>query len=379
MNESIQIVKVSSRRQLKKVVSFPWKIYKDDPYWVPPLISSQIKRLTPETSRFFKLGEAEVFYAMRQGAMVGTIVPWMNHRMNEYLNEKGAGFGFFETINDPDVAGALLNAACNWAKERGAGYIRGPLYFSPEDSPGVLVKGFDHIPAPMVGHTPEYYPSLLEQFGFRKYRDAFAYAVSLEAFNGSLENIPKNLLQLAMAAEKRYNIVVRNIRMEHWNKELQAALYIINSALGYQREGVPMDDQEFIKMANDLKHIIDPKLIFVAEVKDEPVGLFIAMPNINEVLQKMNGRLFPFGWYYFLRRHRYIHTVSTKILGVLKDYRRRGVDALLYKYIADELMRRGHSWLDFSLVAEENVMANRLVTRFGGTVYQVCRTYHLNL
>jgi len=375
----IHIIPVQNSRQRKQFVKFPWQIYKDDPNWVPPLIQTQLSRLNPKRSPFFKQGEAELFLATRNGKILGTIVPWINHRANSYRNELSAGFGFFEITNDYEIASALLQKACDWSRARGAKIIRGPLYFSPQDSPGVIVKGFDIPPMPMTGHSPKYYSQFLVKFVFEKHRDAFAYRVELTPFNNDLNNLPIKLIRVAQAVQKRYKVVIRTIDMKNWNNELKSAMFIFNEALGFQREGVPMEEAEFIKLASEFKKIVDPSMVFFAEVDRQPIGLYVALPNINEVLHKVNGRLFPMGWLKFLRSSKYITVASTKILGVLKEFRNKGIDALFYFKIAEELIGRGHKWIDYSLIAEENDMANRLVQRLGGKIYKICRTYKMNL
>lgn len=378
-NTNIEIIKVTSSRQRKQFVKFPWKVYANDPYWIPPLVRTQLSRLNPGKNPFYKHGEVDFFLAIQNGEIVGTIAPWINHRINKYLNEKGAAFGFFELFNDQKVAASLLETACNWARQKGASYVRGPIYFSPQDSPGVLIKGFDSIPAPMVGHTPAYYAELIDGYGFRKHRDAFAYRIEIKAFNNDINKLPTKLLRVANSVEKRYRVKIRTLNLKNWESELQSAISIFNTALGYQREGVPMDDEEFIKMATNLRKIVDPKLIFFAEVDGRPIGLYVALPNINEALKHVNGVLFPFGWFYLVNYNRYVRVTSTKILGVLEDYRNKGIDALFYYKIAEELIKRGHEWIDYSLVAEENDMANKLIQRLGGKIYKICRTYHLDI
>ncbi len=375
----IQIIKVESRRQRKQFVRFPWKIYRDDPYWVPPLIRHQLSKLHPSRSPFFQQGEADLFMALKHGKIAGTIVPWMNHRSNAYRKEMSAGFGFFEVIDDQRVASALFDTAIDWARCRHAEEIRGPLFFSPQDSPGVLIKGFDSLPPPLAGHTPPYYSKLLEEYGFEKHRDALAYRVELTPFNNDVENLPRKLLHVARAAQNRYRVVIRTLRLDDWDNELKSAIFIFNEALGYQREGVPMAEDEFIKLASDLRKFIDPELVFVAEVDKRPIGMYVAFPNTNQLLQQLNGHLFPFAWIKLLRASQYMTLVSTKILGVLKGYRNKGIDALLYLKIAEKLLEKGHEWIDYSLVAEENQMANRLVQRLGGTVYKIFRTYKMHV
>ena len=376
---NFKIIKAETKSQRKMFVKFPWQVYKDDSNWVPPLIKNQLSRLDPDQSPFFSQGEAELYMAIRDGRVVGTIVPWINFKSNDYLNEKNAGFGFFEVLNDYETASALLTTACDWARQRGATLIRGPLYFSPQESPGVVVKGFSIPPVPMIGYSPPYYSEFLKRFGFRKHRDAFAYRVELTPFKNDLNNLPPKLLRVAQAVQKRYKVKIRNILLDDWDDELKFAFHIFNEALGYQREGVPMEEAEFIKIASEFRGIIDPKLVFFAEVDSQPIGFYAALPNVNEVLMQLNGRVFPFGWVKLIRSSKYITMASTKILGVLEQYRNKGIDALFYVKIAEELINRGHEWIDYSLVAEENEMANRLVQRLGGKIYKICRTYKMKL
>ncbi|MBD3287992.1 hypothetical protein GF337_04240 [candidate division KSB1 bacterium] len=376
---SIDIIKAETRKQLRTFVKFPWTVYKNDKNWVPPLIASQIEKLDSNNGVFFQQGDAEAFMAFRDGKIAGTIVPWINHRSNAFKDEKTAGFGYFESIDDFDVCRKLLDTACNWANRRGAEVIRGPLCFSPQDSPGVLISGFDISPVPMVSHTPRYYAPFLEEYGFEKHRDAYAYKIDLTHFKNDIKNLPPKLLNVAEGVQQRYDIKIRNLKMEEWDDELKSGLYIFNEALGFQREGVPMDESEFRKLASDLKPIVDPKLVFFATVNEQPVGLYVAIPNVNQVLQHVNGKLFPTGWLKLLMASKYITMISTKILGVLEEYRNKGVDALFYVKIAEEAMKRGHKWIDYSLVAEENKMANRIVRRLGGTIYKTCRTYKMDL
>ncbi|MEE4311176.1 MAG: hypothetical protein V2J62_04850 [candidate division KSB1 bacterium] len=378
-DSDISLTRVTNKKQLRQFVTFPWKVYENDPFWVPPMIRSRMAKLSPETGQFYRQGEAVPMLALRDGKVVGTVVPWINHRANKFRNENAVNFGFFETLPEYEIAETMLSGVIEWAKEKDATVVRGPLYFSPQDSPGVLVEGFDSLPGPLTGHTPPWYSTFIEQFGFQKHRDALAYKVDLSGLNNDINNLPPKLLNVARAVQKRYRVKVRTLRMNDWDNELKAAFYIFNEALGYQREGVPMDEVEFLKLSSDLKKIIDPGLIHVAEVDERPIGIHVAFPNVNQLLKALNGRLFPFNWIKLLRREKYITDVSTKILGVLEAYRNKGVDALLYYKFAGELLKRGHTWVDYSLVAEENRMANRIMQRMGGTVYQICRTYKMDI
>lgn len=376
---SISVIPVTNKKQRRQFVTFPWQVYKNDPCWVPPIIKSQMSKFNPDTGHIYQQGDAGLFMAVRGNDVLGTVIPWVNYRANKFRNENSVNFGYFETLPDFHVAAALLEQVVLWAKEKNATVIRGPLCFSPQDSPGVLIKGFDTMPAPLTGHTPPYYSEFLEKFGFEKHRDALAYRVDVKPLGKDINNLPPKLLNVAKAVQKRYKVNVRTLRMDDWDNELKAAFYIFNEALGYQREGVPMDEVEFLKLSSDLKKIIDPELIHIAEVDERPIGIHVAFPNINQLLKELNGRIFPFNWIKLIRSSRYITDVSTKILGILESYRNKGIDALLYYKFAEEVLKRGHDWVDYSLVAEENQMANRIIQRLGGTVYQICRTYKMEL
>ncbi len=362
-----------------RFVRFPWQVYQNDPLWTPPLLRSRLKTLDPARGTFFRHGEAALFLARRGEQDVGTIAAWINHRANRYRGETVAGFGFFEVLEDYPAAEALLSAACRWARARGMTLLRGPLYFSTEDSPGALVEGQNWPPVLLVGHTPLYYAPFLQRFGMRKYRDAYAYRKDLGIFGGDVNNLPPKLLRVARAVRRRTRLTIRNLRMADWDRELAAILDIFNRALGYQREHVPMDEAEFLSFANDLKQIADPDLIFLAENGDKPVGISITLPDINQVLRRMNGRLWPWGWLKFVWYRYRINVASLKILGVLNEYQGRGIEALFLVETVQRLIEKGYWWVDFSLIAEENRKIQRLTENLGAERYKVYRTFEMAL
>ncbi len=371
----LQIQPVTTKRDRQALIRFPWRIYRHDPQWVPPLIHQRERQLDPERGSFFRHGEAAPFLARRGDEVVGTIVAWINHRSNAYLKERAAGFGFFEVLENYPIAEALLSTACDWARERGMEVIRGPFYFSMDDSPGVLIKGFDQPQLLLTGHTPPYYAGFIERFGMEKYRDAYAYRGDLASLEGEMANVPRKILRVAEAVRRREKVTMRRARMDEWDSEMAIAIGIFNQALGHMRNHVPMDEAEFRRFAEDLRTILDPDMVLFAEVAGQPVGFSVTLPDINQALKHINGRLSLLGllklWWY----RRRINVASFKILGVLEEYRGRGIDALFYVETARQLLAKGYKWLDLSLVAENNVMMNRLVQRLGGYVYRHYRTY----
>ncbi|HDD24396.1 MAG TPA: N-acetyltransferase [Chloroflexi bacterium] len=378
-SSNVEIIPVQDQQGRERFVRFAWHVYRDDPLWVPPLIRSQLHTLDPQRGSFFRYGEAALFMARRDGRDVGRIAGWINHRANEFLGEKAAGFGFFETFNDYEIAQALLDAVCEWARGRGMETIRGPFYFSMDDSPGVLIEGFDRPPVLLCGHSPPYYADLLERYGMTKYRDAYAHWIDLSAFKGDVTNLPPKILRVAEAVRHRTGVQIRAMRMENWNAEVKRAMYLFNEAMGYMRNHVPMDEQEFIRFTEELRQVVDPDLVFFAEVDGRPVGFSATIPDVNQALKAANGRLFPLGWLRLWWRMRHIDVASLKLLAVLEEYRSRGLDSLLYLETARVLLRKGYAWLDMSLTAEHNVMINRIIKNVGGQRYKVYRTYYMPL
>jgi GNAT superfamily N-acetyltransferase len=375
----IEIVPIRDQRGRERFVRFPWQIYRGDPLWVPPLIRSQLHTLDPQRGSFFRYGDAALFMAQRGGRDVGRIAGWINRRANEFLNEKAAGFGFFETVNDDDVARALLDAVCAWAWERGMTTIRGPFYFSMDDSPGVLIDGFDFPPVLLCGHSPRYYADVLERYGMVKYRDAYAYRTDLRQFKGDVNNLPPKILRVANIVQRRTQVHIRHAEMARWDDEVRRVMFLVNEAMGYMRNHVPMDEREFTSFTDDLKRVIDPELVLFAEMDGQPVGFAATIPDINQVLQKVNGRLFPWGWYHLWRGMRQIDSASLKLLAVVEEHRTRGLDALFYVETARALLRKGYTWVDMSLTAEHNDAINTLIHNLGWDIYKVYRTYHQDL
>jgi GNAT superfamily N-acetyltransferase len=371
----LRVQPVMTERDRQALVLFPWRIYRNDPQWVPPLIHQRERQLDPERGSFFGHGEAAPFVARRGDEVAGTVVAWINHRSNAYLKEKAAGLGFFEVLEDYPIAEALLTAACDWARGREMEVIRGPFYFSMDDSPGVLIKGFDQPQVVLTGHTPPYYADFIERFGMEKYRDAYAYRADLAPLKGDMANVPRKILRVAEAVRRRAKVTIRKLRMDDWDNEVAIAMDIFNQALGHMRNHVPMDETEFRRLADELRAILDPDMVLLAEVAGRPVGFSVTLPDINRALKHVNGRLSPWGllklWWY----RRRINVASVKILGVLEEYRGRGIDALLYVETARQLLAKGYEWIDCSLVAENNVMMNRMAQRMGVYVYRHYRTY----
>jgi GNAT superfamily N-acetyltransferase len=379
MTSPIQIQKVISKHDLRTFVKFPWRIYRGDPNWVPPLISERLDYLNPEKNPFYQQAEVALFLARRGRETLGTIAPFINESANEYSKEKAGGFGFFEVVEDYVVAERLLDTARDWVKARGMAILRGPTNFSNNEAPGVLIEGADCPPVMLAAHTPTYYKTFLERYGMQKFIDNYAWRAFRSQIGTELENLPPELFRVADAARRRSSVTIRKARFENWEEEMTKAHYLFNITLTHLRDYVPISEEQFRRMADQLRPFLDPDLVLFAETDGRPIGFCVAMPDINRVLIHLNGRLFPLGWLKLLWYTRRIDVVSFKLMGVLEEYRRRGIDALLYLETIKAVFAKGYEWLDGSLTSEENLAVNYLAQRLGAEQYKHYRIYQMQV
>ncbi len=374
-----RIRKVENQQDLMEFIRFPWRVYRDDPYWVPPLISERKAFLDPHKNPFFEHAEVELFLAQKDGETVGTIAAIINDNHNDFHEEKAGFFGLFEVIEDYAVAEGLLVTARDWVKAKGLDVIRGPLNMSINDECGLLIDGFDSSPVVMMTYNPRYYLDFIERFGFVKAKDLYAYLISTDIFNREVSKLPPKFLRVSEAARKRAGVRVRRVNMKDFDAEVEKAKAIYNSAWEKNWGAVPMTDAEFDHLAQGLKKFLDPDLLLVAEVDDRPVGVFVGLPDVNQPLLHVNGRLFPLGWIKYLWYRRKIDTFRAVIMGVIEEYREKGIDALMYVEAAKVAFRKGYRWCEMSWILEDNVMMNRILQRLGGEIYKTYRIYEMVL
>jgi GNAT superfamily N-acetyltransferase len=366
---SIEIEAVKGKRDLGRFVMLPWKIYKGDPHWVPPLIGDTKAMLDPAKNPFFKHAEAELFIASRQGEPVGRIAAIVNHRHNEFHGEKTAFFGFLETIDDPKVSGALLETARRWAGARGMERLRGPASFSTNEECALLVDGFDSPPAVMMPYNPPYYATLIEAAGFVKVKDLVAYFVHESDIQ--MERLEK----FAKAIQAKEGVTVRKIDKKRLGIEVDRFRSVYNQAWERNWGFVPMTDEEIAHMAKSLKPVIDPEIVLFLEKEGNPVGFALALPDVNQAVRHANGRLFPLGLAKILFYARRIHKARVLVLGLLKEYRGRGLDIVLYLTLIRNGTRKGYDEGEFSWILEDNMAIRRPLERIGAKVYKTYRFY----
>lgn len=385
----IEVRQVTGRRDLRAFVRFPWQIYRGDPNWVPPLIGEQMRYLDPSTGPFYGHAEVALYLACRGRTVVGRVAVFVQHEREgeETAAQQTAvqaaacegGFGFFEAVDEYPVVEALLDAACDWLRAKGAVVVCGPTNFGENESPGILIGGADCPPVMLEAHNPFYYQDLLERYGMEKDRDLYAWRATREQIGVELSNIPPELARVADVARRVANVTIRTLRMERWEEEVETARQLFNVTLSHLADHVDVSEEDFQRLANQMKLFLDPDLALFAEADGQCVGFCVAVPDVNRVLIHLNGRLLPFGWLKIRRLIRQIDIVSFKLMGVLPEYRRRGIDALLYMEAVKGVYEKGYAWMDGSLSSELNPTINLIAGRLGAERYKQYRMYRMAL
>lgn len=371
----IRIEPVIDHNGLDAFIDLAWDIYRDDPDWVPPLKRDMRAAFDPSRHPFHRHSEAQPFLARRGDDVVGRICAIRNHNHEAFHEEAVGFFGFFECVDDPRVAAALLDTVAEWLGERGLDAIRGPTSFSTNEVTGLFVEGDGGPPVLMMPYNPPYYPRLLEGWGLVKARDMFAWLVdSHDPDYPGAE--PEYLLRAERIVRRRLDVRLRPIDMSRFAEELGSVRELYNAAWERNWGFVPMTDAEFDFMAAELEPIVEPSLaLFVENEAGDPIAFALAVPDFNYVLRRLDGKLFPFGILKALWHRRNIETMRVIILGVLEEYRGKGIDALLYLALFRNGTERGITRAELSWILEDNRKMNQAIERLGGRMYRRYRVY----
>lgn len=367
---------VATRRELHTFVDFPWRIYRNDPYWVPPLRSARRHKLDPRKDPFWRNAERELFIAWRGHEPVGTIAAIVDYGRMQVSKTRDGVFGFFECIDDDAVACALIDQARTWLRARGMTGIVGPYSPSVADEHGVLLEGHTTRPSLMEAHTPVYYSRLLEAAGLVTFRHSFAWLVQAEEGRRDLTRLlPPVLFEAAERARRQPGVRTRPVDPSRWNEEVKLVHQLYNRAMATVPDFVPIPEADFFAIAENFRRILMPELVRIAEVDGKPVAYALALPDVNEALQTIDGRWFPFGALRFWWRCRKLTRATFKILVVLPEYRRRGIEALLIAETAQAMLDAGFREADLSHTGEENTRINFYLQTLGLKIYRRYRIY----
>lgn len=370
-DEAIVVRPVAGRRDRSAFIHLPWRLYAEDPAWVPPLIRD-VKNVTDRSRHpLYQHADVEYFLATRDDRVVGRIAAIVNHRSTAFHDDRVGFFGLFECEPDELVARALLDTAADWVGRRGMTTMRGPVNLSTNDelgSPGVLIDGFEHPPSVLMTHARPYYASLIEAAGFTAAKDLFAYTLS-----GT--EPPARLVRGAERIAMRAGVVVRPLDLRRFERDVAAIQQVYNSAWERNWGFVPMTDAEISHMARELRPVVKPTLCALVEKDGEPIGFILALPDFNQPLRRINGRLFPLGLFKLLWHRRSIDAIRVLTLGLKPEYRNKGLDALLILHVWREGVRLGHPKAECSWVLEDNLEMRRGLERIGAHVYKTYRVF----
>ena len=347
---SLEVISVENKKMQKKMFDLPWQLYDKDPYWVPPLRVS-LKHLFSPKHPFYRNARTKMFVASSKEGIKGRVMGIVNDAHNNFHEEKCGFFGFFESINDQQVVDSLFIQVENYLKKQGMEKIRGPVNLSTNYECGLLVAGLNDSPTIMTSYNPAFYQNLLINRGFKKAKDLLAYNLHLVP-----DVLPKSMLEKFARIKKSRRVSHRCINLKKWDREVELIREIYNDAWEKNWGFIPMDKKEFTNIASEMKQIIDPDLVLFSMVKGKEAGFIMALPDYNQVFQKIpDGRLLPFGIFKLLRAKKYINRCRLVTLGQKKKYHNLGIGYLLFNDLYTRIMKKGYyKFCEMSWVLEDN-------------------------
>ncbi len=363
---------VKAKADLIRFIEYPYRKYRTDPHWVPPLRMSERERFDEKKNPFFEHGCMELFLAERDGHVVGRVAGIDDDLHNETHGDNTAFFGFFEA-EDAGVARALLTQVETWAASLSRSALRGPTNPTMNDGAGFQINAFDTDPYVMMPYNPPEYPAFVEAAGYRKIKDLYAW------YLGSDVGPSERLLRLADRAAKRYSFTIRPVQMKHFDKEVERVLGFYNDVWEKNWGQTKYTPKEAEILAKELKLIVDPEMVLMLEIEGELAGVAVGFPNANQLFKKMNGRLLPFGIFYALRAKKIMNEMRLPILGVRPEYRNKGLELALIAEFCRRGIARGYTGAECSWILEDNEAMNKGIAAAGAELYKTYRLYQKEL
>jgi hypothetical protein len=372
----LQIVKVENRKALNNFIRVLWPLYKDDPAWVPPLMLERRMQLSPKNP-YFEHATFSSWVAYRNGKPVGRISAQIDQLHLDRYQDATGFFGMLESENNSVTFQALMGTAENWLRTRGMQRVAGPYNLSINQELGLLVEGFETPPVVMMGHALPYYAERIEENGYRKEKDLLAYMLDAEFAH------PPAMQAIMVRAKKR--VKTRSLRKSDFKEELKLIRDIFNDAWSQNWGFIPFTDPEFQHLGKDLKMLVADDLIVIAELDGEPAAFGVVLPNINEIIRDLNGRLLPFGWLKLLWRLKvkYPKTARVPLFGVRCKYHDSMLGAALafsvITAVQSPVVKHGIKQLELSWILEDNKGMRNIVEAISGRAYKTYRIYGKNL
>jgi GNAT superfamily N-acetyltransferase len=368
---SVEVSPVRSRADLREFIELPFRLHSTSPQWVPPLRLERHAFLSRRQNAFFTHGDARLFLARRAGRVVGRISAQVDHAFNAAHDNAWGMFGFLELEDDPEVLDALLDAAAAWNTARGRDRMVGPMDFTMNDESGVLIEGFEREPLVKQPWHPPYYARRLEEAGMAKAMDLFMWELEIS----DREKMRPILFELAADVERKHGITLRKMSFWRLRSELDRFADVYNAAWRENWDFKPYSKADLDMLAQELMLVFDKPWFMVAERGDETVAVAITIPDINQVLRRMKGRILPLGWWHYLRRKKIVDRVRVGFLGVKPEYQHTGVAAALYVEHFDVSARSPIKWGEMGWILETNRAMNRGMEAMNGRIVKRYRVY----
>lgn len=370
----MHIVPVRDARDLRKFIELPYRHYRGDPNWIPPLRAEQRGQFDPRRNPLLDHCNWQLFLLQDGRRMVGRVAAFVDTLAVDFWKEPIGLFGYYEAPPDPEAGRLLLEAARDWLRARGMTRMRGPWSFVSQEW-GLVIEGFSPPPVVMGPYNPPYYADHFEAFGLRKVKDLLCWYVS--AAEGY--DIPRRILTLTDAVARRYGVRVRPVDMRRYDEEVRLIMDLSNRSIidnwGYS----PVTEAETLAMARDLRPVIQPKGVLFAEDRDgRPIGFAIALPDVNWLLRGLNGRLFPFGWARLLLGIPRLRRYRMFALGVIPEYQGKAVDSLLYRALYEALYAPD-VWMEINYVLEDNWPMINGIHKLGARPLRRYRVYEMEV
>lgn len=373
----LDIKTVAAKSEMKQFLKLPWKIYEGDKCWVPPLLKDLRNSLDPVKNPNLQKIKHELFLVLMDGKPVGRIYVGIDTCLNRKKNINMAFFSLFECINNYEAAKLLFNTASEWSVQNGAGFLIGPVAVTGTDgdeSKGLLVDCFERPPVIMTSYNPSYYMNLMEKYGFVKDYDVFAYYLEKDVL------FKKNTTKVIEYAQKRYNFRIDTLNMKDLEGEIKAVKKVMDLAMPEEWPDLtPPALEEVREVAKKLVSLADPELIPIARCGDEPIGFGIALPDFNQALIHMNGRLNPLSVLKFLWYKRKIKSARMFAMFVVPAFRNKGVSYALYYTVFKNGTNKGYTWGEGSTIGETNLRMRTDIEGVGATHYKTYRIYRKNI
>jgi len=371
----LEIVPADTGNALRAFIDLPYRLYRNHPHFVPPLRRERHDLFDKARHPFFRHAEGAFFLARRNGQPVGRIEAIANHAHNQFHDDRVGFFGAFESENDRAVSEALLERAARWLGERGLQVMRGPVTHSTNEETGLLIEGFDEPPMIGMPYNPPYYAALLEAFGLTKAKDVYGWEVRAE------QTIPEKIHRVADIVRKHTNVVVRRANFADYAGEIRRAMGVYNASWTRNWGFVPLTEAEFVHAADQLRPVLErfPEGVLLAEIAGRVVGFCLAVLDVNQALVRVrDGRLFPFGFWHLYRGLRRVDQIRVMALGILPEFRHRGIDAVIYLELLSHGQRLGYRRAEIGWTLEDNRTMNRAIL-MGGRHHKTYRLYEAPL